>query len=85
VGADGTLFIVDPWKATVPGIRLLRGGSEETIQAPAADPYTSELDDFAAAVRGEISPPFGRDDAVAQARTIAALYASADSGDDVDV
>ena len=44
------------------------------------NPYACELEDFAAAVRGERPHPFGRADAVGQARTIAALYRAADSG-----
>jgi predicted dehydrogenase len=49
----------------------------------AVDPYARELEDFAAAARGERPHPFGRTDAVAQARALAALYAAAASGADV--
>jgi predicted dehydrogenase len=57
-------------------------GSVERIEVEARDPYACELEDFAAAVRGERPHPFGRDDAVGQARTIAALYRSAEFGSD---
>jgi hypothetical protein len=49
---------------------------------PAVDPYACELEDLAAAVRGERPHPFGREDAVGQARTIDALYRSAEFGAD---
>ena len=39
---------------------------------------TAELADFEAAVRGDSDPLLGRDDALGQARTIAALYTSAE-------
>ena len=45
-----------------------------------ADSYRLELEDFAAAVRGDGVPLLGRADAVGQARVIEALYASADAG-----
>src|SRR5439155_16260423 len=81
VGADGALFLDDPWHSRRTVIELRRGnGSAERVEVPAADPYACELEDFAAAIAGERPPPYGRDDAIAQARTIAALYESAASG-----
>ena len=53
----------------------------EPVDVPEADSYRCELDDFAAAVAGEREPLLGRDDALAQARVIDALYRSAESGD----
>ncbi len=53
----------------------------ERIETGPAASYALELADFEAAVRGECEPRFGRDDAVAQARVIAALYAAAESGE----
>jgi predicted dehydrogenase len=47
---------------------------------PEADAYQLELDDFAAAAAGERPPLLGRADAVAQARTLEALYRSAMGG-----
>jgi predicted dehydrogenase len=61
-------------------IELRRPDGTERIEIPRRDPYACELEDFAAAVRGERPHPFGRDDAVGQARTIAALYRSAEFG-----
>jgi predicted dehydrogenase len=42
------------------------------------------MENLEAAARGEVPPLLGRDDALAQARTIAALYRSADEGRPVD-
>jgi xylose dehydrogenase (NAD/NADP) len=79
-GPGGTLFIDDPWHLRAPGIELRRGDSAERFDVPAVDPYACELEDFAAAVAGEREPRWGRDDALGQARAIAALYESASSG-----
>jgi predicted dehydrogenase len=54
--------------------------STERVEVGRANSYALELRNFEAAVRGEAPPLLGRDDAVAQARTIAALYRSAESG-----
>ena len=53
----------------------------EEVDVPAADPYTLELANFAAAIAGEAEPLLGREDALAQARVIEALYRSAESGE----
>ena len=83
VGEAGTLVLADPWHARAPGIELRRpDGSVERFEVDARDPYACELEDFAAAVRGERPHPFGREDAVGQARTIEALYRSAEFGAD---
>ena len=60
-------------------------GSVERVEAERDDPYACELRDLAAAVAGERQPLLGREDAVGQARTIAALYESAASGARVTV
>jgi predicted dehydrogenase len=81
VGDGGSLHLADPWHSRSPGIDLRRpDGSVERFEIEARDPYACELEDFAAAVRGERPHPFGREDAVAQARTIAALYRAAEFG-----
>jgi predicted dehydrogenase len=83
VGEAGSLHLADPWHSRTPGIELRRpDGSVEQIAIAAADPYACELEDFAAAVRGERPHPFGREDAVGQARTIDALYRAAEFGAD---
>jgi D-xylose 1-dehydrogenase (NADP+, D-xylono-1,5-lactone-forming) len=79
VGSDGSLLLTDPWHATHAVIELRRAdGSVERIDPGAANSYALELADFEAAVRGEHQPLLGRDDALAQARAIAALYTSAE-------
>jgi D-xylose 1-dehydrogenase (NADP+, D-xylono-1,5-lactone-forming) len=81
VGSEGSLFLDDPWHSREPVIEV-RGpeGSVERVEAQSEDPYACELRDLAAAVAGERPPLLGREDALGQARTIAALYDSAASG-----
>jgi D-xylose 1-dehydrogenase (NADP+, D-xylono-1,5-lactone-forming) len=79
VGSDGSILLPDPWHATEPVIEVRAGdGSVERIDPGPANSYALELADFEAAVRGEQPPLLGRDDALGQARTIAALYTSAE-------
>jgi D-xylose 1-dehydrogenase (NADP+, D-xylono-1,5-lactone-forming) len=79
VGTEGSFVLTDPWHANDAIIELRRGdGSVERIDTGPANSYALELADFEAAVRGERQPLLGRDDALGQARTIAALYTSAE-------
>jgi len=80
VGEDGSLFLDGPWKGRAPVIEVRRDGEVEEIAVEAADPYACELADFAAAARGDAPARFGAADALAQARAIEALHASAESG-----
>jgi predicted dehydrogenase len=82
VGTDGVVFLGDPWHAKDPVIELRREGAEtERIEAGRGEnSYALELADFAAAAAGERAPLLGRDDALGQARVIAALYQSAEKG-----
>jgi D-xylose 1-dehydrogenase (NADP+, D-xylono-1,5-lactone-forming) len=79
VGTHGSFALTDPWHGNDAVIEL-RGadGAVERIDAGPANSYALELADFEAAVRGERQPLLGRDDALGQARTIAALYTSAE-------
>ena len=77
VGEEGTLVLEAPWRSDWGGGVLVNG---ERVDVPAADPYALELENLAAAIAGEAEPLLGRDDAVAQARVIEALYRSAESG-----
>ena len=79
VGSEGSLLVDDPWLCSNPGIELRRGGTER-IPVPTADSYLLELGDFAGAVAGEAQPLLGREDAVGQARALAALRRSAAEG-----
>ena len=85
-GTRGVLWLDDPWHARSPVIELRRAdGSVERSVIEPRNPYACELEDFAAAVAGERPPRYGRKDAVAQARTIAALYASAEANEPMEV
>ena len=78
-GTEGSFALADPWHGNDAVIELRRAdGSVERIEAGPANSYALELADFEAAVRGERPPLLGRDDALGQARTIAALYTSAE-------
>ncbi len=77
IGEEGSLFLADPWHGAAPGIELRRDGGTERLELEPANPYTHELIDFARAARGDAPTLLGEDDALAQARVIEALYASA--------
>ena len=80
-GRTGTVYLPDPWHS-VRGV-LVVDGEEETVEA--RNPYMCELEDMAAAIRGEKAPRLGRADAMGQARTIDALYRSAATGQPVNL
>ena len=84
-GTRGVLWLDDPWHARAPAIELRRDGSAARIAVEPLNPYACELEDFAAAVAGERAPRFGREDALMQARTIAALYESAEANRPMEV
>ncbi len=85
-GTRGVLWLDDPWHARSPAIEVRRAdGAVEHITIEPHDPYARELEDFAAAVAGERAPRYGREDALAQARAIAALYASAEANEPMEV
>ena len=78
VGTGGSIRLTDPWHGREPIIE--RHGADaavERIETGPANSYALELADFEAAVGGR-QPLLGRDDALGQARTIAALYTSAE-------
>jgi D-xylose 1-dehydrogenase (NADP+, D-xylono-1,5-lactone-forming) len=79
VGTDGSLFLDDPWHGREPAIELRRADrTAERIEVARESSYALELADFEAAVRGEREPLLARQDALAQARVISALYDSAE-------
>jgi xylose dehydrogenase (NAD/NADP) len=80
VGGDGSLFLDDPWHAREPVIEVRRDGRSERIELEQADPYVLEVANVSAAIRGEGELLLGREDAVANARAIEALFASAENG-----
>ena len=83
VGTEGSVFLDDPWHCNEPVIELRRNDGVERIEAERGNPYRLELENLGAAIRGQSSPLLGREDAVAQARVIEALFSSSASGTDV--
>jgi predicted dehydrogenase len=83
VGTEGSLFLDDPWHSLNPVIEVRRSDGVERIELEKANPYRLELENIGAAIRGEGTLRLGRDDAVAQARVIEALFQSAETGQDV--
>jgi predicted dehydrogenase len=86
VGDEAWLLVDSPWRSEGEGELLLRHLEHlRRIDVPAADAYRLELENFAAAAAHEAPPLLGRDDSVAQARTIEALYRSAGEGRTVEL
>jgi D-xylose 1-dehydrogenase (NADP+, D-xylono-1,5-lactone-forming) len=78
VGEDATIFVPDPFTLGAPGFELRRLGVEpERTELEPVSSYRLELENIAAAIRGEGELLLGRADAVGQARTIETLYESA--------
>jgi predicted dehydrogenase len=76
IGRKNSLVIRDPWLGETAG--LLLGDREIPVQAD--DRYRLELENMGDAITGDGKPLLGRADALAQARTIEALYRSAETG-----
>jgi xylose dehydrogenase (NAD/NADP) len=77
IGSDGSLRLDDPFAGRA--TRLVGSDGFET-EIPQVDPYELELDDFAAAIRGERPVRLGRADMLGQARALGALYRAAETG-----
>ena len=80
IGTEGSLFLDDPWHASTPVIELRRDGRTDRIELDPVDSYRLELENLADAIAGEAPLLLGREDALGQARTIEALFSSAQSG-----
>jgi xylose dehydrogenase (NAD/NADP) len=76
IGSTGSLFLRDPWTGHAPTMWL----RDREIPIEPDDPYRLEVENLSAAIRGDAEPLLGRDDALGQSRTIAALYSSAETG-----
>ena len=63
-----------------PLIEIRRDDGVERVETERANSYQLELENLSEAIRGEAEPLLGRADAVGNARTLEALYASAASG-----
>jgi xylose dehydrogenase (NAD/NADP) len=74
---QGSLFVERPFVIREPGFELRRDGDVEWVAVEDVDSYLLELDNVSGAARGEAQLLLGRDDALAQARTIEALYRAA--------
>src|SRR5207247_818307 len=83
IGTGGSLFLDDPWHCSSPLIELRRDDGVERIEVERQDSYRLELENLSDAIRGEGEPLLGREDAVGQARTIEALFRSAETGTSV--
>jgi predicted dehydrogenase len=79
VGDDGVLRVGAPWRVDWGGeLRLERGGATEVLPVEQVNSYKLELENLADAVDGGAPALLGRNDALAQARVIDALYRSAE-------
>jgi D-xylose 1-dehydrogenase (NADP+, D-xylono-1,5-lactone-forming) len=83
IGSEGSLFLDDPWHCVVPVIEHRRAGGVERIELDPADSYRLQLENLSDAIRGEGEPLLGREDALGQARALAALHRSAQTGEAV--
>ncbi|MFL6029985.1 MAG: Gfo/Idh/MocA family protein [Gaiellaceae bacterium] len=80
IGSEGAIFLDDPWHCNEAVIELRRDAGTERIEVDPADSYRLEVENLSDAIRGVAQPLLGREDAVAQARAVDALYRSAASG-----
>ena len=83
IGTEGSLFLDDPWHARNPVIEIRRNDGVERIELDSVDSYRLELENLADAINSEAPLLLGREDAVAQARTLEALHRSAETGANV--
>jgi predicted dehydrogenase len=90
VGGAGELHLPDPWVCRQPELTLIRDGRPEAIPVTAdgfgdTDGYGHEIETISRALLDNAPLPFGRDDGVAQARALAALLHSAETGAPVEL
>jgi len=76
IGSSGVAMVPDPVRCRDPHVEV----NGKRIDVEDVDRYMLQVGNFSAAVRGEAEPLLGRADALGQARTLAALYRSAESG-----
>ena len=80
IGSEGSIFLDDPWHCAHPVIELRRGDKVERIELEPEDSYRLELENVSDAIRGEAELLLGREDALGQATTLAALHDDAFRG-----
>ena len=86
VGEQGVLRAFAPWRVDWGGDLVLeRDGSREVIPVDEPNSYTLELENLADAVAGVAPARLGREDGIAQARVIDALYRAAETGEAVSL
>jgi D-xylose 1-dehydrogenase (NADP+, D-xylono-1,5-lactone-forming) len=85
IGEEGSIFLDDPWHSRSPVLELRRDEGTERIELEPEDSYRLQLENMSAAVRGRAQPLLDRADALGQARTLEALYRSADEGGPVSL
>ena len=76
-GSEGMLRLSPAFGDDRGVLELHRGDEVEVVPLPETHRYQLEVENFAAAVRGDEPPLLGRADAVGQARALAALLAAA--------
>jgi D-xylose 1-dehydrogenase (NADP+, D-xylono-1,5-lactone-forming) len=76
-GSEGMLRLAPAFGDDRGVLELHRGDEVEVVPLPETHRYQLEVENFAAAVRGDEPPLLGRADAVGQSRALAALLAAA--------
>jgi predicted dehydrogenase len=94
VGTDGRLTVPDPWICRSGYLELERAGRTERLPVDPTgaagltgeelDPYRIEFDAVSAAIAGGAAQPFGRADAIAQARVLRGLRRAGEQGAPVE-
>jgi predicted dehydrogenase len=85
IGTEGSLFLDDPWHCRTAVIEVRRDDGVQRIELDPEDSYQLELENLADAIAGEAPLLLGREDAVAQARVIEALFRSSETRATVDL
>jgi xylose dehydrogenase (NAD/NADP) len=80
VGSDGTILVPSPWQTPAGTEILLIREQTERIVPELVDPSGRELDEVGAAAAEGREPRLGREESLAQARVIEALYRAAADG-----
>jgi predicted dehydrogenase len=76
IGSEGRVLVREFVRCIDPHLEL----NGERVEVEDVDRYLLQLENFSEALRGEAEPLLGRADAVGQARAIAGLYRSAETG-----
>jgi D-xylose 1-dehydrogenase (NADP+, D-xylono-1,5-lactone-forming) len=76
IGSEGRVLVREFVRCIDPHLEL----NGERVEVEDVDRYLLQLENFSEAIRGEAEPLLGRADALGQARAIAGLYRSAETG-----